>query len=215
MIEKSIEIDKLAEALSKAQGQMDTAKKDSSNPFFKSSYADLASVWEACRKPLSDNGLSVTQLVSQEGGWNGTGIQSLQTVLLHSSGQYISSTLQLSAKDNTPQAVGSALTYARRYGLSAILGIASDDDDGESAQGRETKPKAQTITPKQTDPASKPTEGVPVTYDNLGRFSQAVKDEFGLFGVALLDALEIKTTKEITSFNEAWLKLETWAKKQA
>jgi len=149
-MEKSESINELATALAKAQGQIEGAKKSETNPFFKSKYADLASCWDACRKPLSDNSLSVSQLVSQE-----QDKQILETVLLHASGQWLSSTVVLSPKDDTPQAIGSAITYARRYALSAIVGIAAEDDDGESAQGRTfvTRPTPVTTT-QAKEPAS-------------------------------------------------------------
>jgi len=120
-------LNELADALAKAQGVMETAKKTSTNPFFKSQYADLASVWEACRKPLSDNGLSILQTL--EDG-------KVETILLHTSGQYVSSVLAFTAKDQTSQSIGSAITYARRYALSAMVGICPDDDDAEAAMGR-------------------------------------------------------------------------------
>lgn len=128
-MEKSEQINELAIALSKAQGVIIPASKDADNPFFRSKYADLASVWEVARKPLADNGLSVIQLPSAEGN-----IVHLQTILLHSSGQFISSILTMVAKDASPQAIGSCLTYERRYALSSIVGIASEiDDDGNGA----------------------------------------------------------------------------------
>ena len=127
-MDKSEQINELATALSKAQGCIKPAIKDSTNPFFKSQYADLASVWEACRKPLAENGLSVVQTID--------GNDKLETTLLHSSGQFISSTLPFVAKDQTSQSIGSAITYARRYALSAMVGICPDDDDAEAAMGR-------------------------------------------------------------------------------
>lgn len=132
----------LATALAAAQGQMEGAKKDTANPFHKSKYADLASVWEAIRGPLSANGLSVVQLVTEAPA----GFVGLTTILLHSSGQQISSTFHMPVKDaNNPQAVGSALTYARRYALSALVGVAPEDDDGNFApnlQMRRKEPEA-------------------------------------------------------------------------
>lgn len=125
---KSDSIAELASALAKAQGQIKGAVKDSENPFFKSRYADLASVWDACRKPLSDNALSVIQLTKADE--NGV---TVTTILAHASGQWIEEALTLPLKEQTPQAVGSALTYGRRYGLSAMVGIAPEDDDAEAA----------------------------------------------------------------------------------
>ena len=121
-------IDKLAAALSKAQSVITFAAKDTANPFFKSKYADLASVWEACRKALTDNGLSVIQSPSAEGPK-----VTVTTTLLHASGQYITSELTMTAAANTPQGVGSTITYARRYALSSMVGVAQDDDDGNAA----------------------------------------------------------------------------------
>jgi len=128
-------ITELAKALSLAQAAMGPAIKDKQNPFFKSSYADLASVWEACREPLTKNGLSVTQLVNSEGA-----TIKLTTMLIHASGEYISSELCMKAEKETPQGLGSAITYARRYALAAIVGISSDDDDAEAANAN-GKPK--------------------------------------------------------------------------
>ena len=124
---KSENINELASALSKAQGQMAGALKDSDNPFYKSKYADLAAVWDACRKPLADNGLSVAQLV------NGN---QLDTILMHSSGQWVQSTATLAPVKNDPQGLGSCVSYMRRYCLSAIVGVFQKDDDAESAVGR-------------------------------------------------------------------------------
>lgn len=130
----------LAAALAKAQGEMEGAKKDTANPFHKSKYADLASVWEAIRGPLSANGLSVVQLVTEAPA----GFVGLTTILMHSSGQQVSSTFHMPVKDATnPQAVGSALTYARRYALSALVGVAPEDDDGNLATNLQMRRKSE------------------------------------------------------------------------
>lgn len=131
-METSQEINELATALAKAQGTMGGALKDSANPFFKSKYADLESVWTACRKALSDNGLSVVQ--STSGVESGVAVT---TTLLHSSGQWMRDTLPLHPKDLSPQGIGSAITYGRRYALAAMVGVYQTDDDGEAAQGRQ------------------------------------------------------------------------------
>ena len=130
---KSETIDALAGALAKAQGEIDTADKSAKNPFFKSSYADLPSVWAACRKQLSKNGLAVVQRMdTSENG------MILESVLMHSSGQWISSTYPVNPVKNDPQGLGSAITYARRYALMALVGVVADDasdDDGNAASG--------------------------------------------------------------------------------
>jgi hypothetical protein len=128
---QSHEIDKLAGALAKAQAGITGALKDSANPFFKSKYADLASCWDACRKQLTENELSVIQTTEIKDG-----AVVVVTTLAHSSGQWIRGTLPVKVKDDGPQAQGSGITYARRYALAAIVGLAQIDDDAEAAQGR-------------------------------------------------------------------------------
>lgn len=130
MIEHSEALNELAAALAKAQAEMKGALKDSTNPHFNSRYAGLDSTWEACRPALTAHGLSVVQAPSASGSSVG-----LTTLLLHTSGQWIRSTLDMTARDASPQAIGSCITYARRYGLSAMAGIAPEDDDGNAAQG--------------------------------------------------------------------------------
>lgn len=123
----------LAAALAKAQGSMKHAAKDAANPFFKSKYADLASIWEACRAALAANGLSVTQI--PDGG--DAEHMTLSTTIMHSSGEWISGNYPIRPIKNDPQGIGSAITYARRYALSAMVGVVADeDDDGEAALGR-------------------------------------------------------------------------------
>jgi hypothetical protein len=127
-------INELASALCNAQGQMGGAVKDSSNPFFKSSYADLTSVIKAIKQPFSDNGLSYTQFpVSNE---HGVGVS---TRLMHISGQWLEMEYTLPTVKKDPQASGSAITYARRYALQSIAGIPTADDDAESAMLRGEK----------------------------------------------------------------------------
>jgi hypothetical protein len=132
---QSDSINELATALAKAQAEIRNAEEDKSNPHFKSKYATLASIWDACRGPLTKNGLSITQTpVVEDGKFN------LITVLMHSSGQWVKSSfpINLTAKI---QEVGSQITYIRRYTLSSICGVApgeilEDDDDGEKAMSR-------------------------------------------------------------------------------
>jgi hypothetical protein len=144
-MERSESINELATALAVAQGVIEGAAKDSANPFFKSKYADLASVWDAIRAPLAENGLSVLQLPSAEGPK-----VTITTMLAHKSGQWIQSALTVTAKEDTPQAVGSAITYARRYALQSVVGVAPEDDDGERAQGRDTPTQKAAPKPRHT-----------------------------------------------------------------
>jgi len=127
---QSENINELAGALSKAQGTMKSASKDGMNPHFKSKYATLDSIWEAIKEPLSQNGLSISQLISQEADTT-----VMTTLLMHSSGQWIKSTVPVIAGKPTPQALGSSISYMRRYSLAAIVGVTvGDDDDANEAQ---------------------------------------------------------------------------------
>ena len=138
-MEKSESIKELAIALNKAQGIMQVAKKDSENPYFKSKYADLLSVWDACRGALTSNGLSVAQIADTDS----EGKAVLETILMHTSGEWIKGRLPLLPVKADPQAQGSAITYARRYSLSAIIGLCTEDDDDAEAAMERGKPKEQ------------------------------------------------------------------------
>lgn len=148
---RSQEIGAFAEALCKAQGSMGFAEKDSVNPHFRSRYPSLAACWDACRRPLADNGLSVTQ------GFDRIGDDLIVwTLLLHASGQWIETRCSTTPRDFSPQSIGSAVSYMKRYQLAAIVGLAADDDDGEAAQHQRARP-ATTATPTavaQSQPAT-------------------------------------------------------------
>ncbi len=139
----SVEIAKLASALCHFQARLEGAKKDSANPFFKTKYADLNSVWEAIRRGLAENGLSVVQ-----GGQESSHADRITicTRILHVSGEWIEDSLELYVSKHDPQACGAAITYARRYGLAAMLGVVQEDDDAESV-----------VRPKVARPAERPT----------------------------------------------------------
>lgn len=137
---QSAELDQLFEALSKAQGEMQGAVKDSSNPFFKSQYADLTSVWEACRNPLIQNGLTISQVLQSVSGQT-----FLVSILGHSSGQWLKSMIPVNPAKADIQALGSAITYCRRYALAALVGVCPEDDDGEKAMDREKKFNAEKV----------------------------------------------------------------------
>jgi hypothetical protein len=150
----SEQINELAASLAKAQGEIKSAVKGKENPHFKFWYADLASVWDACREPLSKNGLSIVQLTEPS---SSSGI-SLTTILFHSSGQWISSNLEMTPLDNSgkpsnnPQAVGSCISYMRRYMLASMVGVASDDDDANSASGKDDDKMPQSKGQKDKPP---------------------------------------------------------------
>lgn len=120
----------LTKALIAVQSKLKPVEKTKVNPYYKSSYADLQTIWDSCQKVLADNGFAVSQITCMENG-----IFGLRTILLHESGERLDGFYILNpAKPNDPQALGSALTYSRRYALSAMLGIIADsDDDGNAA----------------------------------------------------------------------------------
>lgn len=126
----SNQIENLASALSKAQAVIENVSKDKKG--FNYKYADLASCLTAAKKPLADNGLSVSQLVSQD--MNGK--QILITLLIHESGQWLKSIFAVEnvvmKQCNSLQQLGAGLTYARRYAFSAIVGLSQEDDDAQS-----------------------------------------------------------------------------------
>lgn len=147
---ESEETGKLYDALSKAQLEMETAKMDSSNPFFKSKYADLASIIKASRGALAKNGLSVIQRILP--GPNGA--SNLHTRMGHSSGQWMESRVVIDPPKKDVQSLGSYITYLRRYSYAALVGVVSadEDDDGEAVmQTERTKaaPKSNVISKAQ------------------------------------------------------------------
>ena len=129
-------------ALSIVQGKMTHAIKDSANPFFKSKYADLESVWDACRSLLSENGLAVMQFP----GEYFDGSMRLTTIISHKSGEFMSQEMSVPVTKPDAQGAGSALTYMRRYALAAVVvGVVQADDDGNAASSPKPVVKAKEI----------------------------------------------------------------------
>ena len=138
-MDKSESIANLAVALTAFQNDMVAVKKTSENPFFHSHYADLAEIWEAVRPGLVKHGLAVAQMPQVNDG-----VSVMSTLLMHSSGEWLCSNLAIAvAKANDPQALGSAITYSRRYSLSAMLGIVSEEDDDAEAAMKRPKPEGK------------------------------------------------------------------------
>ena len=141
-------------ALSIVQGKMTHAIKDSANPFFKSKYADLESVWDVCRSLLSENGLAVmqfpgdinfVQLEKDNGDINIATKMSLTTIISHKSGEFMSQEMSVPVTKPDAQGAGSALTYMRRYALAAVVGVVQADDDGNAASSPKPVVKAREI----------------------------------------------------------------------
>lgn len=190
--DESPTLGKLAAALAKAQGAMHNAEKTANNPGFNRKYATLAAVWDACREPLAANGLAVVQRV---GGGDGRVI--LTTDLIHAeSGEFMRSRwvvpADVEARRNAVQALGSATTYARRYALAALVGVAVEDDDGEGAgakAGRREREDQRDLPPENgSRPSSSgggavfpnfgPAKGAPVhgaTAEHLQTYLEAAR----------------------------------------
>lgn len=128
-MDKSDSIKELASALAKAQPAIEGATKDKNNPAFRSKYADLSSVTEAIAEPLKIHGLSYVQVSHDR-----ENAAAIETILLHSSGEWLSAGIvAVPVTKHDAHGYGSALTYARRYSLSAAFGVVPEDDDGNAA----------------------------------------------------------------------------------
>lgn len=195
---QSEQTNELSTALAKAQAQMKSVPFDRTNPHFKNKYASLAAVIDTLRKPLAENGLSYTQTTQiRDGGFV------LVTTLRHGSGQWVESEYPLPAVAK-PQEMGSALTYARRYSLSALACIAADDDD--DAEGARTNGQTASATspvkPKPVEPPTNPETG------ELGPHTISAKDAMawgGAFAAAVSFAKDDNEIDEWIVANQAGL----------
>jgi len=167
-------INELAAALSKAQGEMQAAIKDKVNPFYRQNYADLGSVWDAARPVLSKYGLCVIQTMEM--------IQDkifMVTTLAHTSGQWIKSHLPLNPSKNDNQGIGAAITYLRRYSLSAIVGVVcDDDDDGETAVGRGKTTQNNVSNQHKVQESAEPQVINQKQVQNIKKLLESVDEEF-------------------------------------
>lgn len=150
---QSAEIGELAAALAAAQGEMEGARRDANNPFFKSDYPTLYSVWQACREPLSKNSLAVIQTTAST-----VDTITVYTMLAHSSGQWVKGELTIHLSKVDPQIIGSCITYFRRYGLAAIAGLSPLDDDAEVAMASIRHQNRPVNAPEGHQDAKSPTE---------------------------------------------------------
>ncbi|MFZ7121741.1 MAG: ERF family protein [Eubacteriaceae bacterium] len=140
MIEHSESIKELATALCKFHSEVGKVKKENTNPFFKSKYADLSSILDVIEEPLHKNGLSFVQFPIGE--------HEMLTMLMHISGEWIKGSYIMKPTKNDPQGLGSVITYQRRYALGSILGLNIDeDDDGNEASKPQPKTEKQWINP--------------------------------------------------------------------
>jgi hypothetical protein len=163
---QSEQLNELGLALAKAQGEMLIAGKDHKNPFFKSNYADFATIVRASRPSLTKHGLSVVQRVFT----TEQGIEMLHTMLLHASGQYIESRVRIAPVKQDAQSLGSCITYLKRYCYAAIVGVtaADEDDDGEAASSHGKDVVRPAPAPKHFNE--------PISLDQLTELEYALKD---------------------------------------
>jgi hypothetical protein len=198
MLTTSPEIAELAAALAAAQGAITGAKKDSTVTIPGQTmrrYADLDAVLTACRDPLSKNGLSVIQGPGEIEG----GQLRLTTLLLHKSGQWVRNEYAMPCQQVTPQGAGSAITYARRYSLMALIGIAPEDDDGQAAEAAaKSAPKPQQAPP------------LPNAFEEKARFLNRLREKFAYFELSRKEEGEIALAL-LRDVPEKWTG-EVWAK---
>lgn len=175
---KSDYINDLAAALTAAQAEFPSINKESQNPFFRSKYADLATVVKTAAPIITKHGLAVSQFVSVDGG----GASLLTTYLLHQSGQYIAHDMPLLLPKADPQGQGSAITYARRYSYMSVLGLVADeDDDAQRASNKPaeaySKPKATLIHPDKLKALKEALRAAELVGDKATEFSRFVIDK--------------------------------------
>lgn len=159
----SDKINELAESLASAQPKIGIAIKNAVNPHLKNRYADLGAVWDACSDALKSCGLAVVQMPQP----SDDGKLHLETILIHKSGQWISGEAVVPIAKQDAQGYGATLTYARRYGLAAMLGITQDDDDGERACANKAESEAMDWAEKIA--ASKDMESLRQTFESAFR----------------------------------------------
>ncbi len=211
---RSEAIDKIIPALHVAQANLEPVLKDANNPYFKSKYADLAGVYRHTIPVLSENGL----LLLQPTDLTIEGQTVVETYLMHTSGQFVGSVTPVHAipdKDGkiTPQAMGSGITYARRYGVMALLGLPADDDDGNAGSGR---PQAGKQPPPAKEQGGKPPVKGTITKVQVKTISNLLT-KGGWTVVSATAAYKVKTLEELSKEqgDELTKRLETGIAKQA
>ncbi len=175
-------------SLTKAQADMGAALKTSTNPHFKSRYADLSAVRDACIEPLHANGFAVIQ----PSGQDETGMF-VDTIFLHESGETFSSRVYLVVDKNNMQGVGSAQTYARRYGLMGLAGIAPEDDDGNAAASAPPNRTAEALQDAWNDAIQDSLPENPTAHQKAEAYTMAI-------------CTELEEKKTVSGLDNIWLK---------
>jgi hypothetical protein len=194
----SVEINEIAAALAKAQGEMKNAIYNKVNPHFKNKFADLASIRDACVPILAANGVSVLQPTDIDPE---TGRLTVETVLIHTSGQFISGNYPVITDKTGPQALGAAMTYAKRQSLSALICISGDeDDDGEAAEVRTTKgkpPNKPKAAPEKAVEVKPEVEENALVAKDLGHFKKLVAGAADLTALAEIEKANADALKKM------------------
>jgi hypothetical protein len=186
-------VGEIAGALSKSQGAMSGAFKDKSNPFFKSKYADLEAIWGVAREPLAANDLSVVQYVSKDN-------KTMVTHICHKSGEWMKGYWPFTPSKQDAQGMGSAGSYARRYGLASMLGIFQTDDDGNAACVNANKEQSSPASCKSNKSSSKPKISTPQAKNNSDDLPiEMAKEVFGGEEVPLISEERIAKLREMIS----------------
>lgn len=177
-------ITEIAAALAAAQGEIEHATKDRSNPAFRSSYATLAAVDDACRPALTKHGIAIVSAPAYD---HEARIVTVETRLIHKSGQWVGSSCSSPVAKADAQGIGSAITYLRRYTLSALAGVAPDDDDGNAATGREDRDERRP-EPARSQPAPDPLDEARAAFASKG-WTRAQVDALGTTDVKTLEVV--------------------------
>lgn len=203
--EQSSTVGAIFGALAKAQAKIKNAAKTSDNPFFKSKYADLAEVKDACWDHLTEHGICVVQAPLTRGRKAG-----VRTQLGHSSGEWLACTALATPKDEGPQAYGSVVTYLRRYSLAGFAGVATEDDDGNKATHGEKKPpvaggaaKANTVTASGPKASASQIQQIHIMKEKIGGWTGKADHDKHPYRAALLaykdaNGKPVTTSKDLT-----------------
>lgn len=200
----SDQITELAKAMVDVQAEIRAAVKDRVNPHFRSTYADLSGVVDACRSALTKHGFSVIHACRESDG----SVLHLDTRLLHKSGQWIEGTLSMRPSKADPQGIGSCITYARRYALAAIVGVVTEDDDGNGASG--------SSAPARSTPSTAPNANELITDDQL-KILNDMLTKCGADIGAFLGVFGVMTLAEMTQakYAQAMRQIQAKMKKAA
>ena len=204
-------INELASALARFQAEVKPAIKGSTNPYFKSKYADLQACWDAAREPLTKNGLSLVQGCRfSEGG----DVVTIETRLMHSSGQWIENSLTMKPAKADPQGIGSCITYGRRYSMGSTLGLVTEEDDDGNAATHEPAAKKPVELPAGATRVPALISDESIAFFKLSAPSLVKRVIDGYKKTAFTELTEAQAQKGITFIKAEMSKAEATKKKE-